>query len=100
MVFLFKHFKQQYCLKPFPESELSLDHVIPKSMGGNLTWTNIVCACNECNYKKGAALPEELPALGMKLNALPRQPTYNEIQYKGGKSHRISQYPKDWRPFL
>src|SRR3954454_18173922 len=35
----------QYCGKKFPTSELSLDHVLPRSQGGTSTWENIVCAC-------------------------------------------------------
>ena len=35
----------QYCGKRFPTSELSLDHITPRSRGGATTWTNIVCCC-------------------------------------------------------
>src|SRR5436309_10217983 len=35
----------QYCGKRFPTSELSLDHVSPRSQGGIASWENIVCAC-------------------------------------------------------
>ena len=37
----------QYCGKKHPMSELSLDHVIPRSMGGTSTWSNVVCACTK-----------------------------------------------------
>ena len=47
----------QYCGKRFPTSELSLDHVVPRSMGGGATWENIVCACMRCNVKKGGRTP-------------------------------------------
>src|SRR3954469_8756809 len=43
----------QYCGKKFPTTELSLDHVVPKSQGGKSTWENIVCCCIKCNVKKG-----------------------------------------------
>src|SRR5947208_7224276 len=33
----------QYCGRKFPTSELSLDHVVPRSQGGQSTWDNIVC---------------------------------------------------------
>jgi 5-methylcytosine-specific restriction endonuclease McrA len=49
----------QYCGKRFPTSELSLDHVIPRSRGGEATWENIVCSCVRCNVKKGGRTPEE-----------------------------------------
>jgi 5-methylcytosine-specific restriction endonuclease McrA len=49
----------QYCSKKFPTSELSLDHVLPRSQGGASTWENIVCACVACNVKKGGRTPKE-----------------------------------------
>jgi 5-methylcytosine-specific restriction endonuclease McrA len=49
----------QYCGKKFPTTELSLDHVIPKSQGGKTTWENIVCCCVNCNVKKGGRTPEQ-----------------------------------------
>src|SRR5688572_10565789 len=33
----------QYCGKRFPTSELSLDHVVPRSRGGETSWENVVC---------------------------------------------------------
>ncbi|HVS39437.1 MAG TPA: HNH endonuclease [Gemmataceae bacterium] len=49
----------QYCGKKFPTSELSLDHVAPRSQGGVSSWENIVCACVACNVKKGGRTPKE-----------------------------------------
>jgi 5-methylcytosine-specific restriction endonuclease McrA len=49
----------QYCGKRFPTTELSLDHVIPRSQGGQSTWENIVCACLKCNIKKGGRTPKQ-----------------------------------------
>jgi 5-methylcytosine-specific restriction endonuclease McrA len=49
----------QYCGKKFPTSELSLDHVVPRSRGGLSTWENIVCSCVNCNVKKGGRTPKE-----------------------------------------
>ncbi len=49
----------QYCGKRCPTSELSLDHVIPRSQGGATTWENIVCACVECNVRKGGRTPKQ-----------------------------------------
>jgi len=47
----------QYCGKRFITSELSLDHVKPRSQGGDTTWENIVCCCVKCNVKKGGRTP-------------------------------------------
>ena len=49
----------QYCGKRFSTTELSLDHVIPRSQGGQSTWENIVCACLHCNVRKGGRTPRE-----------------------------------------
>ncbi|MFM8636044.1 MAG: HNH endonuclease [Planctomycetia bacterium] len=49
----------QYCGSHFPTSELSLDHVVPRSRGGTTTWENIVCACVSCNVRKGGRTPHE-----------------------------------------
>lgn len=51
--------KCQYCGKKFPTTELSLDHVIPKSQGGKATWDNIVCCCVKCNVRKGGRTPDQ-----------------------------------------
>jgi 5-methylcytosine-specific restriction endonuclease McrA len=49
----------QYCGRRFPTSELSLDHVVPRSRGGETSWENIVCSCVKCNVKKGGRTPHE-----------------------------------------
>jgi 5-methylcytosine-specific restriction endonuclease McrA len=49
----------QYCGRHYPTSELSLDHVVPRSRGGVTSWENIVCACVACNVRKGGRTPQE-----------------------------------------
>jgi len=61
----------QYCGKKFPTSELSLDHVIPRSQGGDTSWDNIVCCCVRCNVRKGGRTPDEAH---MKLTRPPIKP--------------------------
>lgn len=61
----------QYCGHHFPLSELSLDHVMPRSRGGLTSWENIVCACVACNVRKGGRTPQEA---GMHLVRLPVKP--------------------------
>lgn len=51
--------KCQYCGKKFSTTELSLDHVVPKSQGGKASWDNIVCCCVRCNVKKGGRTPDQ-----------------------------------------
>lgn len=49
----------QYCGKKFATTELSLDHIVPRSQGGLSTWENIVCACLNCNVRKGGRTPKQ-----------------------------------------
>jgi len=49
----------QYCGKKMATTDLSLDHVVPKSQGGRSSWENIVCCCIKCNVKKGGRTPEQ-----------------------------------------
>jgi 5-methylcytosine-specific restriction endonuclease McrA len=59
----------QYCHKSIPASDLTLDHVIPRSRGGDSSWENLVACCHHCNNKKGSRTPDEA---GMKLLRPPR----------------------------
>ena len=45
-------FKCQYCGSRRSSKSLTIDHVIAKSHGGRLTWSNSVAACKPCNNKK------------------------------------------------
>ena len=60
-----------YCGHEFPSHELNLDHVVPRSRGGQTDWTNVVPSCFACNKKKGSRLPAEA---GMKLEYKPGRP--------------------------
>ena len=70
-----------------------MDHVIPKSRGGKLAWTNTVTACLTCNFKKGQTPPDELSGIGMRLRMLPRAPTNNELQYKAKNFKKTHLHP-------
>ena len=61
----------QYCGVRYPTSELSLDHVVPRSQDGPTTWQNIVCCCVKCNVRKGGRTPRQA---GMKLIREPAKP--------------------------
>jgi 5-methylcytosine-specific restriction endonuclease McrA len=52
-------------------SRLTLDHVIPRSRGGDSSWENVVTSCAPCNLRKGNRLPHEVH---MVLPASPRPP--------------------------
>jgi 5-methylcytosine-specific restriction endonuclease McrA len=59
----------QYCHRTLPSSELTLDHVMPRSRSGETTWENLVACCHTCNNRKGNRTPEEA---GMRLARAPR----------------------------
>jgi 5-methylcytosine-specific restriction endonuclease McrA len=48
--------KCQYC---GATTDLTIDHVIPRSRGGTSTWDNLITACRTCNARKGDQTPEE-----------------------------------------
>ena len=47
------------CVYCGTKQDLSIDHVIPKSRGGDNTWANLVTCCKKCNSRKGNRTPEE-----------------------------------------
>ncbi len=59
----------QYCQSTLPSSEMTLDHVIPRSRSGETAWENLVACCHPCNNRKGSRTPEEA---GMRLTRAPR----------------------------
>ncbi len=59
----------QYCHRTLPSSDLTLDHVIPRSRAGESSWENLVACCHGCNNRKGNRTPDEA---GMRLARLPR----------------------------
>ena len=83
----------QYCGKRYPSSELSLDHIIPRSMGGKSTWSNIVCACTRCNVKKGGRTPKQAH---MRLVKKPEKPKRNLVIHVHLNHHRYA----SWKQFL
>lgn len=78
-VFYRDNFKCQYCASSFKKSELTLDHVMPKSRGGDTSWENIVTACKACNNKKADKTPEEAK---MPLLNYPKEPNYLSMLIK------------------
>jgi 5-methylcytosine-specific restriction endonuclease McrA len=58
-IYLRDGFRCQYCGSASMTKDLTLDHVIPVSRGGQKSWTNIVTACRRCNQKKGNRSPHD-----------------------------------------
>jgi 5-methylcytosine-specific restriction endonuclease McrA len=67
------HYTCQYCETTPGKAHLTIDHVLPRSRGGETRWENIVCACAACNRHKGNRTPEEA---NMPLVRQPRRPRY------------------------
>lgn len=83
----------QYCGRRFPTSELSLDHVVPRTLGGRTNWNNIVCACTACNKRKGGRTPEQAR---MRLVRAPHEPKRSPVIRLKLRSGRY----QSWKNFL
>ena len=81
----------QYCGKK--AVDLTVDHVIPRHMGGPHRWNNVVVACSVCNHRKGGRTLEDA---GMHLLKTPREPQAS-IQYIFG--HHLLAF-SEWQPFI
>ena len=68
-IFIRDHFTCQYCGRQ--AHDLTIDHIVPKSKGGDHTWENLVSACKPCNHRKGG---KSLGEARMKLRTLPAEP--------------------------
>ncbi len=76
-LFLRDAFTCQYCGS---QSDLTFDHILPRSRGGRTSWDNIVTACAPCNLKKGGRTPKEA---AMHPGRHVRRPTMYELQDLG-----------------
>lgn len=84
------NYQCQYCGKK--QGPMTTDHVIPKGKGGTDSWENLVCACVECNTKKGSASYRER---GLKLLRKPKKPSYFTFVVNS-----LGTVPPEWRPYL
>lgn len=79
----------QYC---GVKSDLTLDHVFPKSRGGKDTWENLTTACNRCNVRKGNRTPAEAEML---LKVKPYRPIYITFF-----QNLLGGVRENWKPYL
>ncbi|MBP6965715.1 MAG: HNH endonuclease [Armatimonadetes bacterium] len=70
-VFARDNYTCQYC--GHQARDLTIDHVIPKRLGGLSSWDNLVCCCKKCNSRKG---DKTLDKANMRLANRPRRPRY------------------------
>ena len=71
---------------------MTVDHIIPKNLGGTDSWENLACACDKCNNKKSNKTP---PQAGMNLLRKPTRP--NHITYI---QRFIGVTDSRWKPYL
>lgn len=84
----------QYCGRRPPLRDLNIDHVVPRSRGGDDTWENLVTACRPCNLKKGWKTPDEA---NMRLARRPVRPKWTmTAQILLGSGWKF----KEWDQFL
>ena len=80
----------QYCGND--GGKLTLDHVVPRSRGGESIWENVVTSCAPCNLRKGDRTAEEA---GMRLRTSPRPPAPTLFV-----TLSASRIPDGWEPYL
>jgi 5-methylcytosine-specific restriction endonuclease McrA len=81
----------QYCGQR--AAYLTVDHVMPRRLGGRHTWNNLVAACPACNHRKGGRTAEQA---GMRLMRLPVEPP-SSMRYFFAR-HTANH--TDWIPFI
>jgi 5-methylcytosine-specific restriction endonuclease McrA len=82
----------QYCGVRPGTSELSIDHVRPRSRGGRSTWENCVLACVRCNSKKANRQPTEASMHLLRAPIAPRWTPIMEVP--------IARVRQSWRRFV
>jgi 5-methylcytosine-specific restriction endonuclease McrA len=89
------HSTCQYCGAQPGADDLTIDHVVPRSQGGQSSWTNCVAACLDCNARKADRTPEQA---GMRLRKVPSRPEWKPLYALHGHGHapRI----ESWKKFL
>ena len=83
----------QYC---GDKSDLTFDHLIPRSRGGQTRWDNVVTACAPCNLKKGGLMPR---AAGMFPAHEPYRPTVFEL-HRNGRLFPPNYLHESWLDYL
>lgn len=83
-----------YCGERKPTSEMTFDHVIPRSRGGKTVWSNITTSCIFCNHKKADRTPQEA---GMRLLKRPVRPSWLPIFNM--RLQEVTRVPPEWREY-
>ena len=91
-VFLRDQYCCQYCGIDIQKRHATLDHVLPVSHGGKSVWENCVCACGECNSRKGNNHK-------IRPKVAPCKPSYYELVEKRRKISWDLQHPS-WADYI
>ncbi len=83
----------QYCGQT--GKDLTIDHIVPKRLGGGASWENLVACCRRCNSRKGDKMPAQA---GMRLRREPRRPRF--VQYISLAKYMAGQKNEVWRTYL
>jgi 5-methylcytosine-specific restriction endonuclease McrA len=87
----------QYCGRTDTRT-LTLDHVVPRSKGGQHTWENLVTACAPCNSKKG---DKTLRELRWKLRTPPKEPSAYQLDHVlSAVIGADKKVPHEWESYL
>lgn len=84
----------QYCGVQPGSSQLTYDHVVPRSKGGKTVWENIVTCCISCNSRKADRTPVDAK---MVLRVKPTKPNWST------RTKLVIAFPKTpdcWRDYL
>jgi 5-methylcytosine-specific restriction endonuclease McrA len=92
-IFLRDEYVCQYCSGEVTESNATLDHVHPVSLGGKTTWENSTTACKSCNYRKAAHVGKFKPKV------LPYKPHFWDLAEKRRRRGYHLQHPS-WAYYL
>ena len=76
--------------------DLTIDHIVPASKGGEWSWTNLTTACAKCNNRKGDKLLKQCS--GMKLVRPAKEPCVASGEFS--QFSRIVNPPDEWIPFI
>jgi 5-methylcytosine-specific restriction endonuclease McrA len=92
-------FKCCYCDKELELSDVTIDHVFPKSHGGKKTWENSVTSCRECNQSKADTFLKDL-SHSHALKRYPTKPNPTSPLYMLSLHNSSNEIPKLWKTFL
>ena len=90
-VYLRDMYRCQYCSNIFDTKHLTLDHVQPRSKGGETSWENIVTCCKTCNTSKGSKVLEPI--------STPAKPTFAHL-LNGHKLNKQDFPDKAWIDYI